>query len=107
MRKRLVVGNWKMNGGLAANAALLAALVRDWKSPPDRANRGVRPVSVPGQAQAALARHARWVGERRTSASTLPGAYTGEVSAGMLAEFGCRYVLVGAFRAAAALRRHR
>jgi hypothetical protein len=26
MRGKLVVGNWKMNGGLAANAALLSAI---------------------------------------------------------------------------------
>ena len=31
MRARLVVGNWKMNGGLAANAALLDTLVTGWK----------------------------------------------------------------------------
>ena len=30
MRGKLVVGNWKMNGGLAANAALLGALTADW-----------------------------------------------------------------------------
>ncbi len=29
MRNTLVVGNWKMNGGLRSNAALLDAIVRD------------------------------------------------------------------------------
>ena len=36
MRGKLVVGNWKMNGGLAANAALLSALVAGWKPLPGR-----------------------------------------------------------------------
>ena len=54
MRKRLVVGNWKMNGGLAANAALLAALARDWKSPPDREIAVCVPYPYLAQAQAAL-----------------------------------------------------
>jgi triosephosphate isomerase len=94
MRKRLVVGNWKMNGGLAANAALLAALARDWKSPPDREIAVCVPYPYLGQAQAALRGTAVGWGAQDVS-EHVAGAYTGEVSAGMLAEFGCRYVLTG------------
>ncbi len=94
MRGKLVVGNWKMNGGLEANAALLGALLAGWK----RRRRTGDGVCVPfpylGQARDVLAER-RSPGARRTSARTLPVRYTGEVSAGMLAEFGCRFVLVG------------
>jgi triosephosphate isomerase len=93
-RKQLVAGNWKMNGGLAANARLLDRLASGWTPSPSRA----RAVSVPApylaQAQAALSGSAvRWgaqdVSEHRS------GAYTGDVSAAMLVDFGCHHVIVG------------
>ena len=36
MRGKFVVGNWKMNGGLAANAVLLSELAAGWKAEPGR-----------------------------------------------------------------------
>jgi triosephosphate isomerase (TIM) len=94
MRGKLAVGNWKMNGGLAANARLLDRLVAAWDAP---ANRGIA-VCVPfpylGQAQAALSGSAIAWGAQDVSAHD-SGAYTGEVAARMLTEFGCRYVIVG------------
>jgi len=92
MRRKLVVGNWKMHGSRPANAELLAALV------------GARPyaadvaVCVPSvfltETAAQLAgSDIRW-GAQDVSAHE-QGAYTGEISAGMLAECGCRYVIVG------------
>lgn len=93
MRSKLVAGNWKMHGSLAANQALLARLV-------DAAS-GLRcacAVCVPypylAQAQAALSGSKVAWGGQNVSEHT-QGAYTGEVSAAMLVEFGCRYVLVG------------
>ncbi len=92
MPRRLVVGNWKMNGSGAANATLLAGL------------RGV----VSGLAEVAVCAPFVYLAEVREALGESPivwgaqdcsafesGAYTGEVSASMLAEFGCRYVLVG------------
>ena len=92
MRKNLIVGNWKMHGSHSANAELLAGIV------------GARPfaadvaVCVPfpylsGTAVALASTDIRW-GAQDCSAHE-QGAYTGEVSAGMLHEFGCRYALVG------------
>jgi len=98
MRARLVVGNWKMNGALAANARLLDALVTGW--PRDDGGEAPRElaVCVPfpylGQAQAALSGSRIAWGAQDVSAHA-SGAYTGEVAAGMLVEFGCRYALVG------------
>jgi len=89
MRARLVAGNWKMHGGLAANAALLDALVAA----------GVECavcVPFPYLAQAAeRLRGTRIALGAQTLSEQASGAYTGEVSAAMLGEFGCRYVLVG------------
>jgi len=92
MRRKLVVGNWKMHGNRAANAELLSAI------------RAARPfglgvaVCVPfvflGETAAALAGSDIHWGAQDVSAHE-QGAYTGEISASMLAECGSRYVLVG------------
>lgn len=91
MRKKLVAGNWKMHGSLAENAALLGAI--------KPALQGIEAaVCVPfpylGQAQAALAGSSIAWGAQNLSEQT-KGAFTGEVSAAMLVDFGCRYVIVG------------
>jgi triosephosphate isomerase len=91
-RKQLVVGNWKMHGSQPSNAELLAALVA---ARPFAADVAVC-VPFPYLAQAALALAAsdiRW-GAQDCSAHE-QGAYTGEVSAAMLRELGCRYAIVG------------
>ena len=92
MRKTLVVGNWKMNGSRPANAELLAGIVAA------RPYLGEVAVCVPfpylAETAATLAATGiRW-GAQDCSAHA-DGAYTGEVSAAMLSECGCRYVLVG------------
>ena len=94
MRGKLVVGNWKMNGGLAANAKLLAALVADGTAAADRAIAVCVPFPYLMQAQAALQASAIAWGAQDCSEHAA-GAYTGEVAAAMLAEFGCRYVIIG------------
>jgi triosephosphate isomerase len=90
--RKLVIGNWKMHGSRAANAELLAALVAAGPFDADVA------VCVPfvflGDTAQALAGHdLRW-GAQDVSRHE-QGAYTGEISAAMLAECGCRYTLVG------------
>jgi triosephosphate isomerase len=93
MRTKLVVGNWKMNGGLASNAKLLDAVAPY----PRSAGRRIA-VCVPfpylGQAQAALTgTEVTWGAQDLSEHAS--GAYTGDVAASMLVEFGCRYVLAG------------
>lgn len=93
MRRRLVVGNWKMNGSLGANAALLDELLEAqgaWTC--DVA--ACAPFPYLAQLRERLAGSALHWGAQDCSAHA-SGAYTGEVSAAMLAEFGCRYVIVG------------
>ncbi|QNM98083.1 triose-phosphate isomerase [Chitinimonas koreensis] len=91
-RPRLIVGNWKMNGSLAANAALLDALAQ---APAAGCARVVCP-PFPYLAQAAtlLAGSEVALGAQNCGHAAA-GAYTGEVAAPMLAELGCRYVIVG------------
>lgn len=92
MRRKLVVGNWKMHGNRAANAQLLAGLK---EAGPWNADVAVC-VPFPYIAEAALALTGTAIayGAQDCSAHE-QGAYTGEVSSAMLADIGCRYVIVG------------
>jgi triosephosphate isomerase (TIM) len=93
-RSRLVAGNWKMNGGRAANAALLDALVRGVGGEPAVEVAVCPPFPYLGQVQERLrGTPIAWGGQNVSEHAS--GAYTGEVSAAMLKDFGCRYVLVG------------
>ena len=93
MRRTLIAGNWKMNGSLASNAALL-----------DSVRAGaiglscVLAVCVPApylsQVQSLLAGSPVAWGAQDLSDQEA-GAFTGEVSASMLKEFACHYVIVG------------
>ena len=93
MRVKLVAGNWKMHGSLAANLTLLTR-VKD-ATPGFGCEVAVCvPFPYLAQACAALAGTAvAWGGQNVSEYAQ--GAYTGEVSAAMLKEFDCRYVLVG------------
>jgi len=94
MRSRLTLGNWKMNGGLESNSALLVALLAGWKAANGRKMGLCVPFPYVGQARDVLTGSEIAWGAQDLSAHAA-GAFTGEVSAGMLAEFGCRYVLAG------------
>ena len=94
MRRKLVVANWKMHGNLAWNKALLQEVVAGVG--------GMRhadfAVCVPHpylfQAQQLLAgTNVAW-GAQNVHQSE-QGAYTGAVSAWMVADFGCTYVIIG------------
>ena len=93
MRRKLVVGNWKMNGNLAANEALVRALLAGMG---DAACTVAVCVPAPylAQLQALRAGSALEVGAQDLSQHE-QGAFTGEVSADMLKEFGVRYTIVG------------
>jgi len=94
MRGKLVVGNWKMNGGLAVNATLLVALLAGWKPRPDRLVAVCVPFPYLAQARDALAGTPIAWGAQDLSQHAA-GAHTGDVAGGMIAEFGGRFVLVG------------
>lgn len=92
MRNRLVVANWKMNGSFAANAAWTKAFFALGKFDCDAAVCAPHVYLMQMSEQlkgSALALGAEDVSEYAE------GAYTGEVSPAMLADVGCRYVIVG------------
>lgn len=95
--RRLVLGNWKMHGALATNAPLLSAIRSAWNQSSGAAGCDVG-VCVPfpylAQAESALTDSDVAWGAQDISVHA-QGAYTGEVSGAMLADFGCRYVLAG------------
>lgn len=93
VRKKLVIGNWKMNGSLERNASLLAELRS--MSCADRVDVVVcPPFPFISQAKDVLSGSAVSVGAQNLS-SFKDGAYTGEVSGSMLLDLGCSWVIVG------------
>jgi triosephosphate isomerase len=94
MRIGHVVGNWKLNGSLSGNEALLKA-VRAALPKAAGCRFGVCvPFPYLAQVKDLLAGSGvEWGGQDCSRFDK--GAYTGEVSGGMLAEFGCTYAIVG------------
>jgi triosephosphate isomerase len=93
MTRKLIAGNWKMNGGLEANEALVRAIAQGMGN------------AMCDVAVCVPAPYLAQVGQLRANtkielgaqdvSSHGQGAYTGEVSAAMLREFGVRYAIVG------------
>lgn len=94
MRRKLVAGNWKMHGGLARNRDLLQSLVQAIGKGGSADCAVCVPFPYLAQTQELLKSTAIAWGAQTVSEHA-QGAYTGEVSAAMLVDFGCRYVLVG------------
>ena len=93
MKQKLIAGNWKMNGSLAGNEALLRALLAGAAT--SSAKVAVcAPAVYLAQVQGLLTGSAIAYGAQDVSAHE-SGAFTGETSAAMLREFGARYCLVG------------
>lgn len=93
MRRKLIAGNWKMNGSLSANHALLTGIKEEMGQPACEVA-VCAPAPYLAQCQAELNGTAVAWGAQDVSRHE-SGAYTGEVSASMLLDFGCKYVIVG------------
>ncbi|MBV2095948.1 MAG: triose-phosphate isomerase [gamma proteobacterium symbiont of Ctena orbiculata] len=94
MRRPLVAGNWKMNGSLESVRSLLEGIkqgVGDVKN----AEVAVCPpfIYIPEVERLLSGSDVAWGGQDLSTESS--GAYTGEVAASMLNDFGCKYVIVG------------
>jgi triosephosphate isomerase len=95
---KLIAGNWKMNGSLAANEALLSALAAGMPAALPCEVAVCIPAPYFAQFRAMAAATAALSGVvlgAQDVASQAAGAFTGEVSATMLKDFGCRYAIVG------------
>lgn len=95
MRKPILIANWKMNGSLQANQALLNRLMPKLRPYRDTLDMAVcPPYPYLFQVRDLLGASGVALGAQNASGFA-SGAYTGEVSTAMLVEMGCRYVLVG------------
>lgn len=94
MRRNLVVGNWKMHGSLASVNELLSGLKSSIGSIDSLTIAVCPPFIFAPVVEKSLAGTAIQWGSQNISENQ-QGAYTGEVSGAMLAEFGCRYAIVG------------
>ena len=92
-RPKLIAGNWKMNGSLVTNEALVNALAAGVGSAHCQIAVCV-PSPYLAQVRGLVSGTGIDVGAQDVSVHE-SGAYTGEVSAGMLRDFGVRYCLVG------------
>ena len=94
MRRKLVAGNWKMHGGLEANRKLLDGLLKQQPTG-GRAECAVL-VPFPYLAQVGSTLAGSRISWGAQDVSEHPsGAFTGEVAAPMLVDFGCTLVAVG------------
>jgi triosephosphate isomerase len=94
MRQPLVAGNWKMNGARAGVGELLDG-VKAGMGEVRTAEVAVCPpfVFIPEAASRLQGTAIAWGGQNLSTHAS--GAYTGEVAASMLTDFGCKYVIVG------------
>ena len=94
VRRKLVAGNWKMYGSLVQNAELLDAVHSGMEQIRNVDCAVCVPFPYLPQAQQKLSGSAvKWGAQDVHQLDH--GAYTGEVSAAMLRDFGCSYVIVG------------
>ena len=94
MRQPLIAGNWKMNGTKASVEALLAGVVAGAAAIRSSELLVCPPFPFLEMAGRAVAGSAVGLGAQNVCTED-DGAFTGEVSANMLAEFGCKYVICG------------
>jgi triosephosphate isomerase len=94
MRRQLVVGNWKMHGSLADNKVLVASLIEGLRDEKNADFAVCVPYPYLFQAQSLLTdTNIAWGGQNVSPFEH--GAYTGGVSARMLADFACTYAIIG------------
>jgi len=93
MRQSLVIGNWKMNGTRASVELLAQGIMAGLGD--NTAGIAVCASYVYLPSIGEIINGSRLALGAQNVADKASGAYTGEVSAAMLAEFGCQYALVG------------
>lgn len=92
--KKLIAGNWKMNGSLSANEQLVRELCAGVGHPSCDVAICV-PSPYLSQVQGLLGGQSVIALGAQNVSSHESGAYTGDVSAAMLRDFGVRYAIVG------------
>lgn len=93
-RRKLIAGNWKMHGSLAANRELLARLVAGLQGFTGADVAVCVPAPYLAQARELVRSSSIKLGAQ-TASEFASGAYTGEIACSMLTELGCSHVIVG------------
>ena len=94
LTKKIVVANWKMHGNLEQNQALLTQYIVTLSDLKQTKVVVCAPYPYLAQLQQML-QHTNIAWGAQNMAKNAEGAYTGEVSAAMLKDFGCEYVIIG------------
>jgi triosephosphate isomerase len=94
-RRRLIAGNWKMNGLKSDGLALARGLAERATASPPAAELLVCPPATLIQAVAEAVRSSAIAVGGQDCHPEASGAHTGDIAAEMLADLGCRYVIVG------------
>lgn len=94
MRRPIVVANWKMNGDFKFTRRLLQDFSRKWTGVHEAEVAVCPPFPYLGVAQTTLEQTNIYWGAQDVSDRD-NGAFTGEISAEMLVDYGCKYVIVG------------
>lgn len=94
MRRKLVAGNWKMHGSLVTNNQLLDEIIKGLQGSHDADYAVCVPYPYLPSVKSSLQNSNIAWGAQNVSQYE-KGAYTGEISASMLNDFECRYVIVG------------
>ena len=92
--QKLVVANWKMHGNLKHNATLLADFIQHLSGLKHTQVVVCAPYPYLAQLQNMLQNTSIAWGAQNVAKNEI-GAFTGEVSASMLKDFGCTYVIIG------------
>lgn len=95
MRTPIVAGNWKLNGTRATTRSLAQSVIAGLADVPDSVQVVVCPTFVHLGDVANVVDGTRVALGAQDAADQVSGAFTGEVAAPMLAEYGCRFVIVG------------
>ncbi len=95
MRKKIVAGNWKMNTTVAEGVALAKELVAGMGQVPADVNLIIAPPFVHLTSVGEVIKDSKIALSAQNCANKEKGAYTGEVSAAMIAGIGCEYCILG------------
>ncbi len=95
MRKKIVAGNWKMNTTVAEGVALAKELVAGMGQVPADVNLVIAPPFVHLTSVGEVIKGSKIALSAQNCANKDKGAYTGEVSAAMIAGIGCEYCILG------------
>ena len=94
MRRTLIAGNWKMNGSRQATTELLQAVKAGLQDVKQADLAVCAPaIYIPEVQQQLQGSAIGWGGQDLSVHDA--GAYTGEIAASMLLDYGCRYVIIG------------